>query len=124
MSTTAQSGSISIVRVPDGEAPLWVRRALVGLILPCDPFSGPGEDRGVLSGKPSSIRSDFSVPQNEMIGLLECHNAEAARWWKSKGYPKFGECFGFSKADVVVFGGVTRQSVIMVPDDCMGDPRR
>jgi hypothetical protein len=121
MATTLPTGSISIVRIPEGEAPLWVRQAWVGIILPCDPYSGPSEDRGVLSGKHSKTRSDFSVPQSEAIGLLEEHNPEAAKWWKRRGFPKGDECFGFSKSDAVILSGVVPPNVHQVTDEMMGD---
>ena len=122
--TTTTSGCISIVRIPEGEAPLWVRRAWVGILLPCDPYSGPGEDRGAMSGQTSDVRSCFGVSQGEAIGLLASHNAEAARWWKRQGYPRDGECFGFSKADAVILGDVTPHRAILIPEDRMDDPNR
>lgn len=122
--TTIPTGSISIVRTPEGEAPLWVRKAWVGIILPCDPYSGPSEDRGVLSGRNSRARSQFSVPQAEAIGLLESHNKEAAIWWRQQGFPKGDGCFGFSKADAVILSGVAPQKLRHVTEEMMGDPFR
>ncbi len=113
MTTTIPSGCISIVRIPEGEDPLWVRRAWVGILLPYDPDSEPGDPK---------TRSDFNIPQGEAIGLLASHNAEAAKWWKRQGYPKDGECFGFSKADVAILGATAQRQAILIPESHADDP--
>ncbi len=112
------TGTITITRRPKGEAPQWVRQAWVGLTLPCHPYVGfpdAGLDRGVVSGAPVE-RNDygFSVPQAEAIYALgAARRSEAARWWKSQGFPQPGQCFGFSEecVDPKSVKGVQRQVI-------------
>lgn len=123
------AGRIKIVKIPAGEAPAKIRGAWVGLILPCDPYLGwptsDGPDRGVLSGKEAARnRCSFSVPQDEAIRILEESAPEAAAWWREKGFPHSGECFGFAEDEAEILSGVTRQKIIHVDEEMRGDPNR
>jgi hypothetical protein len=88
--------SIRITNVPPGEAPLAIRQAWVGLVLPLR-RKRPGRyfASGVLSG-PRSVResliyllafryrihSGYIVPTLLAIEVLERSNPAAARWWR------------------------------------------
>lgn len=91
---------IRITDVPPGEAPDWVRRAWVGMVLPLAPGeTGPRTPRttGVLSGPRSwaMILLSFLLGRGERatgyvvegrtaVQLLAEKDAEAARWWQEK----------------------------------------
>ncbi|MES3031380.1 MAG: hypothetical protein V4697_03125 [Patescibacteria group bacterium] len=131
MNTYESTGHIRITKVPDGEAPLEVREAWVGLTLPCGPylgFSGVGEERGVLTGEsvgcPTCGRYGFSVPQDEAIAILEKAKPEAALWWKKHGFPQVDQYFGFAEREAEIVSGISRQTVIHVTDEMQGQPER
>lgn len=108
------TGLIKVVKTPAGEAPLWVRQALVGLVLPCNPVLGfhcDGE-RGVLSNEVSLLnRYGYSVPQDQVMAILEEKNFKIWVWWKGKGFPHQGEYFVFSEAEAEIVQGVTSQKI-------------
>ena len=108
---------VRIVNVPPGEAPEAVRRAWVGLVLPL----APGETRprsvpsfGVLTGPRGwggqilrlltgryNRTSQYVVPVDAAIEVLERASPEAAAWWR-ENMPDLigaGRTFGFA-ADV------------------------
>ena len=123
------TGRIKIVKVPAGEAPIEVRKAWVGLILPCDPYLGypdNASERGVLTNKKRDRnRCGFSVPQDQAIEILEKEHSEAAAWWKAHGFPQdAGSRFGFAEEEGEIISGVTRQQIIEVTDEMQGDPNR
>ncbi len=113
--------------MPSGEAPLNIREAWVGLVLPCDPYLGysdGGFERGVLSKAATRNRSGFSVPQDQAIAILEKEKPEAAAWWKDQGYPQDGDYFAFSDTEAKIISGVTHQHIIEVTDEMRGYPCR
>ncbi len=123
------SGYVKIVKVPNGEAPLDVRKAWVGLVLPCDPYLGyPDNDleRGILSGKKAARnRCGISVRQDLAIEILEKERPEAAAWWKANGFPQeAGSRFGFAEEEIEIISGVTHSKIIEVTDEMQGDPGR
>lgn len=93
---------IMIIKVPRGEAPEWVRRAWVGLVLPCSGvLSGPGV--GVLTGKPSNHgKKTYRAPQDAALKILAQTEPEAVDWWRALGYPKQGKTFGFCEDEVMI----------------------
>lgn len=130
-------GLVRIVRTPAGEAPVSVRQAWVGLVLPCasylgvpdkKPFSRKAPERGVLTGKPVECgkcgRVGVSVPQNKALKILAEANPLAAKWWRDHGFPHRGEFFAFAKDEVEIVSGVKMQQFIHVPEEMMGDPDR
>src|SRR5262249_52463752 len=89
---------IRVVRVPSGEAPLWVREKWVGLESPL-----AGGDRGtrevftsgVLSGPRNQfiavlwgllgrlrIQSGYAVNVQQALAILERAAPDAASWWR------------------------------------------
>lgn len=91
------AGAIEIIATPQGEAPLWVREAWIGMVLPLAGEQSYGEWRvvGVLTGPRTCLGLVFSrlrgrtrlqtgylVWSGEAICLLERHHPEAARWWR------------------------------------------
>jgi hypothetical protein len=135
------TGRVKNVTIPAGEAPEWVRQAWVGLVLPCYPVAGfpTCPELGVLSGRPDGAhckdaacdagngRDGVRVPQTGALTILELYNPNAARWWKTNGYPKHGEhenCFGFATQEVQIISGVVFAKVVEVTDEMMGDPYR
>jgi hypothetical protein len=89
---------VRIVDVPPGEAPEWVRRAWVGLVLPLLPGeTGPRSTRthGVLSGPRNWLAKlwwalsgkgqrsvGYAVRARLAVTLLAEHAPEAAAWWR------------------------------------------
>ncbi|MDO8510070.1 MAG: hypothetical protein Q7S15_00405 [bacterium] len=127
--TPKATGRIRIIKIPAGEAPLEVRRAWVGLELPCDPVCGypdSGSEIGVVSKEPLRFnRYGYSVPQAEAIAILVRHAPAAAAWWRDHCFPRAeGTCFGFGEDEAEIISGVTLQKLTEVPDECMGDPDR
>lgn len=119
--------AIEIIKVPEGEAPEWVREAWVGLVLPCDPYVGHGQEpeKGVLSLKECEgihrKRYSYAVFQKDAIRILRNYSPNAAAWWRIKGFPRStpGEDkFGFAEDEArVVHGVVSRQQSGIVYDD-------
>lgn len=118
---------IKIVRAPASEAPEWVRQAWVGLVLPCDPYVGYGQnpEKGVLSLKENEgiqrKRYSYAVLQQDAIDILRHHSPNAASWWRIHGFPMStpGEDrFSFAEDEAeVVQGVVSRQQSGIVYDD-------
>jgi len=115
------TGKIKIVKLPAGSAPKWVRRAWVGLELPCFPIAGHlgfREEKDALSGKPVNdgrSRSVVVVPQDEALEILRGRNPRAADWWESRGFPhpmSSGErYFCFGEYEVEFISGVKHQKI-------------
>lgn len=128
MNAIESTGQIRITRIPSGEAPFEIRKAWLGLILPCDPYLGypdNGIEQGVLSGKKASRnRRGFSVPQDEALEILSLHNPAAATWWRENGFPTQEGYFGFGEGEAEIISGVTPQSIMQVTEEMMGDPGR
>lgn len=119
MANLKDSGLIRIIKLPEGEAPEIVRKAWLGLILPCSPtvgWSNEGEELKVLSGKKIPKRYGFSVPQAEAIKILSKSNRKAATWWKKHGFPQAGKYFGFDESEAEILRGVTNQRIFVVND--------
>ncbi len=113
---------IKIVQVPDGEAPEEVRRAWVGMVLPCLPLVGYGahREKGAVSLQENAYnRYGYAVPQKEALEKLAEKHPEAARWWKSQGFPKEADgqdYFSFSEMEVKEFVGTFVHQKIVVHD--------
>ncbi len=129
MSTNA-FGYVRITEIPDGEAPFWVRREWLGLLLPCDPvcgFPSGGMEKGAVSGKVAEKnRFGFSVPQAAALQVLATKSQDAFNYWKRLGFPKPPpyDYFGFSETEAVVVAGVAYQEIVVVTEEMMGDPNR
>lgn len=124
-------GKIRITKTPAGEAPPEIRKAWIGLTLPCAPYLGcpvHGLEQGVLTGKPAGClicgRNGFSVPQDQAIAILEKERPEAAAWWKEKGFPQTDGYFGFSAEEAEIVHGVALQKIREVTDEMLGSPER
>lgn len=122
------TGRIRIIQIPEGEAPLWVRKAWVGLTLPCDPIcgypsqcghldeaiAGANKERGVLTKQPlKQNRYGFSVPQAPALIVLKKKSIRAARWWQLKGFPQHDQYFHFDQSEAEIISGVTLQTVVL-----------
>lgn len=118
------TGRIKIVKVPAGEAPLWVREAWVGVELPCFPDMGWVPAKGALSGQKIEVGSGVIVSQDEALKLLGIKNAEAERWWRNHGHPNENVNFVFREGDIEIVSGVTHRRIIHVTDEMQGDPFR
>lgn len=122
-----QKPMIRITKVPAGEAPLWVREAWVGTVIPCDPYFGYGDnpEKGVLSLKENDgVRRklcSFAVLQEDAIGILRDYSPRAAMWWQIHGFPRDtpGEDrFSFTEDEAEVAHGIVfRQQPGIVYDD-------
>lgn len=128
MTVLAPFCCIRINKVPAGEAPLHIREKWVGLILPCDPYLGfpsSGMERGVLTGMPLyRNRRGYSVPQDAAIEILSHFCPDAAQWWKDQGFPQPDGYFGFAEDEAEIIAGVTRQNIIQVTEEMMGQLTR
>lgn len=76
---------IKIIAIPSGEAPLWVRKAWVGLELPVGIIGiSMTKQCGVLNGLPDPENLDgFTVATKIALFHLEKVNPVAAKWWKN-----------------------------------------
>jgi hypothetical protein len=78
------TGRVRIVSTPDGEAPLWVREAWVGLELPvANGQRGPCRQPafGALSNDREGFLTGFAVDGRRAVQLLAARSPEAADWW-------------------------------------------
>lgn len=119
MAKEEATGRIKILKIPDGEAPQWVRGAWVGLILPCYPYIGTPscELSGVLSGdKVEDSRRGVIVSHREAISVLIQHDREAAMWWMTNDFGKDGGFFFFFEDDIGIVSGVS-EAPMRVFDD-------
>jgi hypothetical protein len=96
--------SIRITCVPPGEAPLEIRQAWVGLVLPLHRKRAGGYfTSGVLSGPRSAlavlrhlltfrykIQRGYVVSSQAAIAALEAVNPTAAHWWRDNTRHKVG----------------------------------
>jgi hypothetical protein len=90
--------SVRITSAPPGDAPLWVREAWIGLVLPVAKCDGPvvALTFGVLSGRSNSVASTlkglllgqakvakgYAIEAATAVDLLDAANREAADWWR------------------------------------------
>lgn len=84
-------GQIRIIATPPGEAPEWVRCALVGVKL--RPYSITTEKIdmvGVVSGNYKIPYTGYSVMTTEVIrALWEFEKFEVVKWWRQN--PRFND---------------------------------
>ena len=127
MRTPEATGRITVITTPSGEAPEEVRKAWVGLTLPCYPVS---QTSNLLMGVVSrGIRRERKevviVPQIDALAILAEHRPEAARWWRDNGYPMVTiRSFTFDLSAVSIVSGVRPQQITEVTDEMRSDPNR
>lgn len=78
---------IRIIAIPAGEAPLWVRKAWVGLELEVEVYRG--STKGVVTGYPSadSVKG-YAVRFEIALHALLHYNAQASAWWHQNNQTK------------------------------------
>ena len=112
------TGRIRITKMPAGDAPESVRKAWVGLVLPCMPVAGSVLVHGALQAPATDLREreGYIVPQAAALRVLRQHSSVAYTWWVRHGYPKYGKSFvfGFDEADMV--SGVRWQTLVVADD--------
>jgi hypothetical protein len=80
---------IEIIKTPDGQAPEWVRKEWVGIVLPVAEDVPSGlKQTGVLGGQPC-IAKGYPVSTEEAIKLLNNKSPKAAGWWQENISPIF-----------------------------------
>jgi hypothetical protein len=80
---------IKIIAIPPGEAPEWVRREWVDLVLPiAEKIPKIAVLSGVLGGKIEDFEGGYPVKTETAIQLLSEKNARAAQWWNDNVFPK------------------------------------
>ena len=112
---TEATGLILVSRLPAGQAPLIIRTAWIGRILSCNPvlgYPGNGREIGVITGARIQPRIGVSVPQFLALAVLDRERPEAAQWWRQRGFPRVGECFGFAECEIIIISGVRRQRLL------------
>jgi hypothetical protein len=105
---------IRIVAIPDGDAPDHIRRAWVGLELPCLPYleyPEEGSEHQLIS-KATVDDRQFTllaiVPQQWAIMVLMQEDPKTGDWWVGQGYPHGGEVFTFAEGEFDIISGVTK----------------
>lgn len=97
---------IKVTSLPEGEAPEEIRRAWVGLVLPCEPTvrQSRSREKGAPSLKENDRnRSVYSVPQGEALIILAQRNPTVATWWTEHDFRLSGvDCNYFSFSDTEV----------------------
>jgi hypothetical protein len=113
------TGRIRFIAAPRGQAPLWVREAWIGLVVPCSPFTNTppkGSLHEVEDGAAVSYECAL-VPQKAAVDALEQHNAQAAQWWRQNGFgSEFAPLFAFSSESFEVVEGVQKTKMIVYDD--------
>jgi hypothetical protein len=109
------TGRIRIIKTPAGQAPEEIRRAWIGITLPCEPIVGytEGIELGAVNHKPVPKRYSFHVPQVPAIEALEFMVPEAAKWWREHGYPRSNGWFTFGEDEAEIIFGVIRQQLVL-----------
>jgi hypothetical protein len=103
-------GAVKIIKVPDGEFPLEVRKAGVGCELPyysIEELQGH-EHKGVITGTPGEIGTYCLVDQEAAIKALEQENPRAGILVRAMGFPHPDSSFVFRRDDVEVIRELVR----------------
>ena len=105
-------GIIRIVKIPEGDAPLEIREAWVGLELPClTKHDESKEVKNIISQEIRQPRPNcWYVPQDMALEILEEAAPEAAQWWLEHDYPHPDRFFTFGEDEAELVDGV-----ILVP---------
>lgn len=115
------TGVIQITSIPPGDAPEWVRRAWVDIILPCYPVLGVDPNaQGICTGNPD-VSCGVQVPAAEALLILQQKSPGAYQWF-ARNCPQLeaGEAhLFFPEVCFRVVSGVRRQ-VLYVHDDMEG----
>ncbi len=118
MTQTEATGRIRIKTVPSGDAPLEIRQAWVGLVLPCYAMAGydPGRAR-TLKGLELKLNPyGYHCPQDLALQVLDKRAPGAAAWWRSEGFPHSNKNFCFTLAEAEIISGVQMQKVRVADD--------
>ena len=100
--TASSPASVKIVRAPAGEAPVWVREAWVGTVLPLKEaglrtlpsvgvLSGPKSQLGWFWASLTGARmttTGYLTRATRAIEILSRTRPDAAQWWRDQA-PKF-----------------------------------
>ena len=103
-------GKIKIIATPPGEAPEWVRKEWIGVIIPVPPEFPFGTERGVVSGKKvTANHGGYQVLTADALEALEKKSLKAAEWWKKQMSPVFIQASrtGFQRYSLRVHGKVS-----------------
>lgn len=96
-------GNIRIIKVPEGEAPLQVRKKWIGLVLPVVAVSSH-DCREILSNTKVNRGLHYTVPKDLAIVALEQQHPHAANWWKSHSPATEGSALAFYLDEAEVVG--------------------
>jgi hypothetical protein len=89
---------MEIVKTPDGEAPLEVRKAWVGLTLDFEEVDALEE--GVVSRMLRPARHTVLIKKATAIAALKGHNEIAYRWWMDHYHGQPAGLFSFGRDEV------------------------
>lgn len=88
---------IKIIAIPPGQAPLEIREAWVGLILPiAENKSSDTIQMGALGGKPENL-GGYDVETKVAIKELKKKSPKAAKWWESNINPEWAPRLTFKR---------------------------
>jgi hypothetical protein len=75
---------VRVTEVPRGEAPLEIRKAWVGVVLPTLGGNKPKllEEYGALTRNPYGTISGYSIDGRTAIEMLAKYDSNAANWWR------------------------------------------
>ena len=111
-------GLIKIIEIPEGPGiPDEVRKAWVGIQLPCERLFQPNANRG---GRYEAI-----VPRMVAAEALKAISTEAWEWWMDSGHITVDGYFGFGEDEVeVINDSVVYPQMICVSEEDRGNPDR
>lgn len=106
-----RSGVIRVTRIPDGDAPLWVREKWLGLDISTRYFVSKNDEvKGALTGEVKTPHACYLVHQDEALKALTEKSPDAAKWWHEAGFPRATDpYFAFAADDVEEIVPVTRR---------------
>lgn len=91
---------IQIIKVPPGEAPLWVREALVGLVFPAYKVGrNMLENQTNALGGPPGLENlgGFKIFKKDAMTILDLNNKKVADWCKNDPLIEKHDVFVFDR---------------------------
>ena len=108
----ASLGIIKIVKIPQGEMSLEIRKAWLGIEMPCLFIKLCDKPIGLLSRERlSQCQNSYVVLQEHAIAALEQKRPRIGKVWRESGFPRSPTAaFSFRQDEAVEIKPVTDQS--------------